>query len=379
MKKMTVHAIGWFYRNVAVHIFFLWDSEPIHDFFLDMGECMAHIPGIPALISLMCRFEDERLTTTVAGITFPNPIGLAAGFDHEAQLPSMVHAIGFGFESVGTITNGAYGGNEYPRIKRMVKSRSILVNKGLKSSGIRAVITRVAARHIRWRVPVGISVGQTNSQTITTHEEAIGDIVSALTFIREYQLPFSYIELNISCPNLNHDISFYDPNRLDQLLSAVEKIGLTVPLFLKMPISLSNDETMQLFTVCLRHRIAAVIIGNLQHNRADPAFNPGEIAACEGKRGNFSGKPCQSRSDELIKLAYPILKNNIAIIGCGGVFNAEDAYRKIRNGASLIQLATATIFEGPQVAGEINADLIHILKRDGYFSVSSAVGVNVPS
>ena len=133
---------------------------------------------------------------------------------------------------------------------------------------------------------------------------------------------------------------------------------------------------MQLFTVCLQHSIAAVIIGNLQHDRTNPAFDQGEIASCEGKRGNFSGTPCQSRSDELIRLAYPILKNNIAIIGCGGVFNAEDAYRKIRNGASLIQLATATIFEGPQVAGEICADLIPILKRDGYFTISSAIGVN---
>lgn len=376
MKRCFVHITGWWYRHVGAPIFYLWDSEPIHDFFLDLGEVMARIPGVPALIALICRVRDPRLITTVAGIRFENPIGLAAGFDHEAQLPGMIHAIGFGFESVGTITNGSYGGNEYPRIKRLVRSRSILVNKGLKSSGIRIIATRLASHHIGWRVPIGISIGPTNSPALNDLGDVIRDIVSAFTFVRDFSLPFAYYELNISCPNLNKEIALHTDESFGAVLTALDSLSLAKPLFIKMPINLSNDAMIRLADISLHHSVAALILGNLQHDRTLPVYDVKEIKQFEGKRGNFSGIPCQARSDELIKILYPKVKGKIALVGCGGVFSAEDAYRKIRNGASLIQLASATIFEGPQVAGEICADLPILLQRDSVRSIADAVGLD---
>lgn len=374
MKSIIVPVSGWLYRHVAAPFFFLFDSEPIHEWFLWIGQVMGVIPGVPRVISALLCVRHPMLETTVAGIRFENPIGLAAGFDHEAQLPRIIGAIGFGFESVGTITNGAYGGNAYPRLKRLVKSRAILVNKGFKSTGIDHVLRTLYGQS--WSIPIGISLGRTNTTAHEGHADAIADVVQAFEKAKVAKLPFAYYELNISCPNLLTDISFYTPDRFAELLEAVCGVGLEKPLFVKMPIGLSNDDTRALLDVAMRFRVAAVIFGNLQHDRTHHAFDALEVAGFADKKGNWSGMPCQDRSDELVRLAYLHVGGKLAIVGCGGVFTAEDAYRKIRLGASLVQMVAATIFEGPQIAAEINLRLPKMLARDGFADIAEAVGVD---
>lgn len=375
MKETLIKTAGWGYRHIGAPLFFKFDSEPIHDFVLNAGEMMGKIPGVRGALASVFETHYKNLATEVAGIRFGNPIGLAAGFDHEAQLTRIIGGLGFGFESVGTITNGAYGGNSYPRLKRLVKSKALLVNKGFKSSGIDAVLARLAGS--RFDTPIGISIGRTNTNAHETHEDAIRDIAEAFEKGKRSNLPFSYFELNISCPNLLKDISFYTPERLDQLLSALDVPALGRPLFLKMPITLENERVIALLDTAIEHGVAAVIFGNLQHDRSHKAFDRNEIAAYEGVKGNWSGMPCQDRSDELVRAAYTHVHKRMAIVGCGGIFTAEDAYRKIRNGASLLQLAAATVFEGPQVAAEISIGLSKLLERDGFASVTQAVGSDV--
>lgn len=374
MKRVLVHGFGWSYRHIAAPVFFRWDSEPIHEFFLALGEKLGAVSGFTALLTFMMRVRDSSLETTVAGITFENPIGLAAGFDHEGQLPRMIGALGFGFESIGTVTDGVYGGNPYPRLKRLVKSRSILVYKGFKSTGMANVLHKLAGQ--RWQVPIGLSVGRTNTDAHENHDDAIADVLAAFRKAQDAGLPFAYYELNISCPNLLKDISFYEANRFGQLLAAVCGLALDKPLFVKMPISLSNEQTLALIDTALRFPVAALIFGNLQHDRTHPAFDREELEAHRQYRGNWSGMPCQKRSDELVALAYKRCAGAIAIVGCGGIFTAEDAYRKIRLGASLVQLVSATIFSGPQIAAELCADLPNLLKRDGFSCVADAVGAD---
>ena len=373
MKNILVHFVGWSYRALTP-IIFLSDSEPAHNFVLTMSELLGKIPGAPLLIRACLRVTHPSLKTTIAGITFENPVGLAAGFDHEAQMPRIVDCLGFGFESIGTVTNGAYEGNPYPRIKRLVQSRTLLVYKGFKSTGMSAVLSRIKGQ--AWSVPVGISVGRTNPLMGHTHEAAIADIVEAFTKARDSEIPFSYFELNISCPNLLHEISFYEPTHLSALLTAVCGLNLPKPLFIKMPIVLSDDATKLLLDTIVQFPVAAVIIGNLQSDRTNPAFHAKELATLMKYPGNWSGMPCQKQSDHLVKLAYNHTKGKLAIVGCGGIFNANDAYRKIRNGASLVQLVTATVFEGPQVAAEICADLPALLARDGFTHIAEAVGID---
>lgn len=375
MKFFSVHFLGWLYRNLGTKIFFLFDSEPIHEFVLKAGEIMGKIPGIPALAGFFTKVSEPSLNTEVAGIFFENPVGMSAGFDHAAQLTQILPGLGVGFESVGTITNKAYAGNPYPRMKRLVKSKSLLVNKGFKSDGIDEVLSRLE-RH-KFRIPVGISIGRTNTDEHDNHADAIADIIAAFKKTEESKVPFSYFELNISCPNLSKDISFYEPEYLSRLLAEIFSLKLSRPLFIKMPIILSDEKTEKLLDEIIKFPVAAVIFGNLQHDKNNPAFDKKEIEEFGKYKGNWSGMPCQSRSDELIKLAYSHAGGKLPIIGCGGIFNAEDAYRKIKLGASLVQMATGFVFGGPQLAAEICADLPAMFEKDGFKNIKEAVGAGL--
>src|SRR3989344_7647431 len=144
------------------------------------------------------------------------------GRSYRALTPLIVDTLGFGFQSVGTVTNGAYEGNPYPRIKRLVKSRTMLVYKGFKSTGMSAVLARLKGQ--TWRVPIGISIGRTNPLAEYTHQAAIADIIEAFTKARDSEIPFSYFELNISCPNMLYEISFYEPENLSPLLTALRDL-----------------------------------------------------------------------------------------------------------------------------------------------------------
>ena len=375
MKTSFVHMLGWIYRNLCTKIFFRFDAEPIHEFVLKLGEIMGKIPGLSFLVRSVIRVSNPVLNTEVAGIFFENPIGLSAGFDHEAQLTRVISGFGFGFESVGTVTNKPYGGNPYPRIKRLVKSRSLLVNKGFKSTGIDKVLSQLSGS--KFSIPTGISLGRTNTDEHKDHADAIADIVDAFKKVEASKIPFSYLELNISCPNLTKDISFYEPERLSELLVAVFSLKLSKPLFIKMPITLSDEQTKKLLDIILGFPISALIFGNLQNSRTHPAFDKNEIAKCKDYKGNWSGMPCKERSDELIRLAYIHTNGKLPIIGCGGIFTAGDAYRKIKLGASLVQLVTGLIFNGPQLPAEICSDLPALLKKDGYKNIKDAVGTDV--
>jgi dihydroorotate dehydrogenase len=190
------------------------------------------------------------------------------------------------------------------------------------------------------------------------------------------RLKNSYYELNISCPNLYGNIEFYDPKKLDGLCKAVSALNLSKPVFVKMPISNTNEEILDMMSVIIKYPIfKAVIIGNLQKNRSDKSFIKDELK--KFSVGNFSGMPTQKRSNELIKLIFKKYGEKIKIVGCGGVFSGRDAYEKIKLGASLVQMITGLIFEGPQVVSRINYELVYYLKKDGFTNISQAVGTNV--
>ncbi len=364
----------WFahrlYRYVVRPILFRIDSERVHLGAIDFGAWVGEWPLVVAFLSFFTRVSNPALTQTVAGVSFQNPIGLAAGFDYEARLHKALPAVGFGFGTIGTITKNAYEGNALPRLGRLVDSRSLLVNKGLKNLGIAATLARCA--NDAPVIPLGLSIGMTNTKAITGESEAIADILAAFTEANSTPNSFAYYELNISCPNMMIPVSFSAPQSLDALLSALDSLHIAKPLFMKMPIEKDDAETLELLAVIARHNVLGVIFGNLQKNRQDPSLNPAEVA--KYAKGYFSGKPTEKRSNELIALAYKNYGQKLVIIGCGGVFSAEDAYTKIKLGASLVQLITGMIFEGPQLIAEINHGLVKLLKQDGFKNVSEAVG-----
>ena len=358
-------------------LLFQFDSERVHNWLTAIGERIGRSKILRSTLQAMWRVESPILEQTFHGIKFSNPIGLSAGFDYEARLTQVLPAIGFGFGTVGTITNNAYEGNPYPRLGRLVKSRSLLVNKGFKNEGIRVIIKKLTGA--KFAIPVGISIGKTNGQKEMTQAEAVADVVTTFQIAETNRtaVSFSYYELNISCPNLYGDVEFYSPEHLQDLLTVVTALNLSKPLFIKMPINKSDDETRAMLSIIADHPVAGVIFSNLQTNRNDPSLNQTEVKRYE--QGFFSGKPVEKRSNELIALAYKEFGSKLTIIGCGGVFSAEDAYKKVKLGASFIEMITGMVYVGPQLPAQINLGLIKLLKQGGFNNVAQAVGIETKS
>ena len=360
------------YSLIGKPLFFILDPEFVHETAMSVGDFMGKILFIRAITRYLFHYAHPSLVQKVAGITFENPLGLAAGYDYTASFPQILPSIGFGFETIGTITHSPCEGNIKPRLGRLVKSKSLLVNKGFRNPGAINVIEKLENQ--KFAFPVGVSIGTTNTSDITNIDEAITDITHAFLEFEKSKLHISYYELNISCPNLKTKVTFYEPKSLEKLLVAMVKLHIRKPLFIKMPINNTDAEVKKMLHTIIRFPVTGVIFGNLQKDRADKSFIKTEVE--KWKYGNFSGIPTQKRSDELIRLAYREVGKQLIIIGCGGVFSASDAYRKIKNGATLIQLITGMIFEGPQLIGQINRDLVEILKKDGYKNIKDAVGAD---
>ena len=372
MKRLFVNLCGVLYRALRP-VLFLTNSETIHEFLVNFGGVLGAIPPVRCLFYSLWVKESPMLTQNVLGIEFKNPIGLATGFDYKAKLTRILPFIGFGFGTVGTITQNPYEGNPRPMLGRLVKSRALLVNKGFKNDGIDAVVKKF--KNTETFYPVGLSIGKTNSKETAAQEAAIADIIASFKKAEAANLPFAYYELNISCPNLFGNVSFYPPENLRELLEAVTALNPKKPMFIKMPITESDADVHKMLEVITQFPVQGVIFGNLQKDRSHPDLLPEEVAL-HGK-GNFSGKPTEKRSNELIKLAYKTFGKKLVIIGCGGVFSAEDAYTKIKSGASLVQLITGLIFMGPQLAAQINLELPRLLEKDGFKNISEAIGADI--
>jgi dihydroorotate dehydrogenase subfamily 2 len=371
MKKQMLKSGRHIYEYVFRKIFFLIDSETIHLRLTDFGEMLGKIRPIAATIKYFVRFNDPGLEQILFKIKFQNPVGLAAGFDYRAQLTQILPSIGFGFGTIGTITNSPSEGNPKPRLGRLIKSKSLMVNKGFRNPGIKNVLQKL--KKLLFEFPVGISIGKTNTEKLTTQRQSVEDIIKAFKETEKSNVNFSYYELNISCPNLAGNISFYQPQKLEELLIEIKRLKLSKPVFVKMPIDQTDKETLDMLKIIINFPVQGVIFGNLQKNRLDPSFDQKEIL--KYKVGNFSGKPTEKRSNELIKLTYKNYGKKLTIIGCGGIFNAKDAYKKIKLGASLVQLITGMIYAGPLLPAEINSDLSDLIKKDGFKNVSEAIGV----
>ena len=373
-RAFMLEKMGFVYKLVGKPLFFLLSPEWVHEQAMWWGERMGSVPSIRTILSRIFSYQHPSLQQNRAGILFKNPVGLSAGYDYEAAFPHILPSFGFGFETVGTISNHPFEGNKKPRLGRLAKSKSLLVNKGFRNPGADSIIQKLKGTSFTF--PLGISIGRTNSTKIAgTQQKAVQDVVEAFEKFLASGVKNNYYELNISCPNLKGGVSFYPPKNLKELLNALDKLKISKPVFIKMPIEKNDTEVMLMLNEIIKHSwIKGVIVGNLQKDRKDPAFVREEIE--RAGKGNFSGKPTFRRSNELIRLAYREYGKKLIIIGCGGVFNANDAYCKIRLGASLIQMITGMIFEGPQVITQINRDLVKLMEQDGYNNIKDVIGVD---
>ena len=358
--------IGTLYRIIVKPVFFRMDPEAVHDRVTRLGVMLGAVAPLRALTRAVLTYDDPMLVTTVAGIRFPNPVGLAAGFDKNARLLNVLPDVGFGFAEVGSVTGMPCTGNPRPRLWRLKKSESLVVYYGLMNDGADVIAGRL--RGVPLRFPVGISAAKTNSPATAEPEAAITDYVHVIDAFRGIG---DYLTVNISCPNAFGGEPFTDPLLLDRLLGRVDEHA-DKPVFLKLAVDLKHEQMDGLIDICSRHRVTGFVCSNLTKNRTNHRIHDPIVPDV----GGISGRAVQHLADEQVRYLYARTHGNYPIIGVGGIFTAEDAYRKIRLGASLVQLITGMIFRGPQLVGQINRGLAALLRKDGFASVADAVGVD---
>ena len=351
-----------FYRRVVKPVLFRFDAEAVHDAVTAAGEVLGRSgPARKALGRAFC-YEDSRLRRSVAGIEFSNPIGLAAGFDYDGRLAAVLEAVGFGFHTVGTVTAKAYAGNPPPRLGRLPRSGALLVNKGFKSEGAAAVARRLdnlASTIVVQKSVLGVSVGSSNLPEVNTISKAIDDYMVSFDLFKSRDY-VRYFELNISCPNTAMTESFSQEKNFLKLVRAIAGLKVKQPIFVKMANELGAEATGKLVKGALDGGMTGVVLANLIKDRSNRFLNKTEIMKLANMPGNFSGRPAREGSDRLIAYVRRKFGRNCVIIGCGGVFSAEDAYEKIRLGADLVAMVTGLVYKGPGVVREINRGLAEL-------------------
>ncbi len=300
------------------------------------------------------------LQTQVAGLVFPNPLGMAAGFDKDGEVPDALLGLGFGFAEVGSITPRPQAGNARPRLFRLAEDRAVINRMGFNNNGAAAAAARLAARERRGIV--GINVGANKDSA-----DRIADYVQMTRIMAPLA---SYLAVNISSPNTPGLRALQDEGALTGLLDAVlEARGESgPPVFLKVAPDLEPADIDAIARIALDKRLGALIVSNTTISR------PPLRSSLAGETGGLSGAPLKDLALERLRDFRKATGGAIPLVGVGGIANTEDAWARIRAGASLVQLYSAMVYEGPGIARTIVRGLEALLRRDGFASVAEAVG-----
>lgn len=357
----------WLYQHAAKPLFFKHDPEVVHDRIIDLGKTLGSLQATQLVAHGLYSYEHPALNQQILGIRFPNPVGLTAGFDKNAELTRIIPRVGFGFHEIGSVTGKKCAGNKKPRLWRLKKSGGLVVYYGLKNDGCDVIAERLQKKP--FYIPIGTNIAKTNSSETVELQAGIDDYVASFKALAHIG---HYFTVNISCPNAFGGEPFADPERLDALLTALDPIPTKKPILVKLSADHALDNLPAILEVTDRHRVHGFILSNLSKKRDLPGVTQDEKDGIN--QGGISGRPIYDLSNELLSNMYQLAGDRYVLIGTGGIFTAEHAYEKILRGASLVQLATGMIFEGPQVIGEINKGLVRLLQQDGFNNISEAVG-----
>ena len=334
----------------------------------------AHELALHSLTLIPSRLIARRFDNPISrfGLLFPNPVGLAAGFDKNGIALRPLAALGFGFIEAGTVTLHPQPGNARPRLFRLAEDQALINRAGFNNDGAAAFARRVEQH--RPDCVLGVSIGKSK---ITPLEKATEDYLASFELV--YKVA-DYIAVNVSSPNTPQLRELQQSEQLTALLSALQarKLALQeryqkeVPLLVKLSPDLERRDLEMIVDVIERLQIDGIIATNTTVSRDNLRTDAKRVAACGD--GGLSGKPLSSRSTRMIAELYELTSGRIPLIGVGGIFNANDAWEKISAGASLVQLYTGFIYQGPNIAQEINEGLAKILAREGFASLDAAVG-----
>ena len=310
--------------------------------------------------------KSSSLEVEIFGKKITCPIGMAAGFDKDAEVYNSLFRLGFGFVEVGTVTPIKQYGNPKPRVFRLEEDEALINRLGFNSSGAEAVSLRIKSNSPTGLF--GINIGPNKDTKNMLEDYLIG--------LRTFHNLADYITINISSPNTENLRSFHDYNELNELLKVVnaekKKLKSKIPIAVKISPDIEDDNIEKISEALIEYEISAAIISNTTDKNRENLKNINKF-----EKGGLSGKPLEAKSNILINKFHKILKNKIKIIGVGGVDSGKSAYEKILNGASLVQLYTGMIYQGPDIASKINNELSDILNNQGIKKIDEILGTKI--
>ncbi len=349
---------------MARPVLFKIDPEKAHNMTLKALKA-GLVPCVP-------KIDNSALETTLMGLRFPNPVGLSAGFDKNAEIIGPAFKLGFGFVEAGTVTPKPQDGNPKPRVFRDPVNDAVINRMGFPNGGseaFKANLEKFLSAKARPNGVVGLNIGMNKAQ-----KEPAKDYVYLVRLLAPMA---DYLTINISSPNTPglRDLQQREP--LMELLSAIMEERAKAcrthapPLLVKLAPDLNEIQQQELAETLLEAKVDGVILGNTTLDRPD--FLSSNFRA---EKGGLSGQPLTQKSTDVIHNFYKITDGKLPIIGVGGIASGDQAYEKIKAGASLVQLYTGLIFKGPQIAHDINTRLITLLQKDGYSNISEAIGAD---
>ena len=358
------------YERLVRPVLFRMDPELVHDATIGGMGFFGRSP-LRAPVARLMRTRDPVLCTRVLGMELESPIGLTAGMDKQAWGVRAWEALGFGYIEVGSITAEPQPGNPKPRMWRLPEDKSIIVHLGLNSQGSAVIAERLRKTRRGWSGPMKLGVSLAKTKVVPT-EHAAEDYVASFRRLRPYA---DFVVVNLSCPNVEGFTDLQTPSVAAGILRAIaaENQGTgKLPVLVKIGPDFSPEELDTLIDALLTVPLDGLIATNLRKKT-----RPELASANKDHPGGISGLPLQQLADETLARIARRAQGRLTLIGVGGVFTAEDAYRKIRLGASLVSLATGFIYGGPLTIRRLNDGLAALLRRDGFASVQEAVGADL--
>ena len=359
--------MGWIYRNCLRSLLFLQESEAAHNRVLKGLSLASKIPMLPMLADGL--YGAPNSPVEIAGLRFPNPVGLAAGMDKSAVAVPMWERLGFGFTELGGVTRHAQSGNDAPRMFRAVADRALVNRMGFNNPGADTFAKALSEWHARddWPGhPIGINLGKSK---ITPLEEAAEDY--AFTF-RALQELADFFVVNVSSPNTPNLRKLQNKSALDEILQTLRAVNSEKPLLIKIAPDLTTEAIDDVLDLATAHSLAGIVATNTTITRPET-----DDAQCEKiyiETGGLSGAPLRQRSTEVIAHIFKHTEGKLPIIGVGGIFSADDAWEKITAGASLVQVYTGLIYNGPSIAGDIVRGLKARMEKEGVRQFADLIG-----
>ncbi len=340
------------YKLLLRPLLFSFDPEKVHYFTFSLIRNFSKIPGMSALFRSLYVVNDSTLERELFGLTFKNPVGLAAGFDKNAVLYNELANFGFGFIEIGTVTPRGQVGNPKKRLFRLKDDKGIINRMGFNNEGLEAAITQLKKN--RGRLVIGGNIGK---NTDTKPEDYTKDYLECFNGLHPY---VDYFVLNVSCPNVGSHAKLNDKDYLLELISEVQKANASFekqkPILLKIAPDLNNNQLDEIVELVNETNLDGVISSNTSTDRTGLKASEEQLA--EIGNGGLSGQPIKSKSTRVIKYLADKSNKSFPIIGVGGIHSAEDALEKIAAGADLVQVYTGFIYEGPKLIKNINKALI---------------------